>query len=179
MRLVFQEHYISTVCSFTEKKALSRLFFMEFRKTFQNSYSLEKACSATFVLTYFLDYHEKYAKNGPLPVNLFLLNKRTYRLIKWKCVIHKKVSFLLFYPWQRLYAPLMIIFWMLTKDTRTTFTSGGVYFLSNLYSISTKEINPLMHNILKWSDARWKSCSICCKILKVCLTIFGYCTWKG
>ena len=77
MKLVFQEHYISTVCSFIEKKALPRLFFMEFRKTFQNSYSLENAWPATFVLTYFLDYHEKYAKTDPCQLIYFYsINER-------------------------------------------------------------------------------------------------------
>ena len=33
--------------------------------------------------------------------------------------------------------------------------------------------NPLMHNVPKWSDTLLKSCSIYCKIFKVCLTILG------
>ena len=31
-----------------------------------------------------------------------------------------------------------------------------------------------MHNGPKWSDTLSKSCSICCKIFKVCLTILGH-----
>ena len=34
-----------------------------------------------------------------------------------------------------------------------------------------KGVNPLMHNVPKWSDTLHKSCSKCCKIFKVCLTI--------
>ena len=39
--------------------------------------------------------------------------------------------------------------------------------------------NPLMHNVPKWSDRLLKSCSICCKIFKVCLTILGHYALKG
>ena len=34
-----------------------------------------------------------------------------------------------------------------------------------------KHFNPLMHNFPKRSNTLYKSCSICCKIFKVCLTI--------
>ena len=30
-----------------------------------------------------------------------------------------------------------------------------------------------MHNVSKWLDTLQKSCSICCKVFKVCLTILG------
>ena len=39
--------------------------------------------------------------------------------------------------------------------------------------------NPLMHNISKWSDTLQKSCSICCKIFKVCLIILGHHALNG
>ena len=39
--------------------------------------------------------------------------------------------------------------------------------------------NPLMHNVLKWSDTLQKSCSICCKIFKVCLTILRRYALRG
>ena len=35
-------------------------------------------------------------------------------------------------------------------------------------------INPLMNNVLKWLDTLQKSCSKCCKIFKVCLTILAH-----
>ena len=48
----------------------------------------------------------------------------------------------------------------------------------NIYKENTRKwklelhrVNPLFHNVLKWSDTLWKSWSICCKIFKVCLTI--------
>ena len=31
-----------------------------------------------------------------------------------------------------------------------------------------------MHNVTKWSDTLWKSCSICCKIFKMCLIILRH-----
>ena len=40
-------------------------------------------------------------------------------------------------------------------------------------------INPLLGNVVKWSDTLLKSCSICCKIFKVCLTILRHCEVKG
>ena len=42
-----------------------------------------------------------------------------------------------------------------------------------------KLFSPLMHNVPKWSDTLSRSCSICCKIFKVCLTILGYYALKG
>ena len=39
--------------------------------------------------------------------------------------------------------------------------------------------NPLLRNVVKWSDTLLKCCSICCKIFKVCLTILRYCEVKG
>ena len=39
--------------------------------------------------------------------------------------------------------------------------------------------NPLMHNVPKWSDTLQKSCSKCCKLFKVCLTILGHYALKG
>ena len=38
---------------------------------------------------------------------------------------------------------------------------------------AVKHINPLMHNVPKWSDTLKKTCGKCCKIFKVCLTILG------
>ena len=43
----------------------------------------------------------------------------------------------------------------------------------------TYKINPLLHNVVKWSDTLLKSCSKCCKICKVCLTILRHCEVKG
>ena len=40
-------------------------------------------------------------------------------------------------------------------------------------------INPLLRNVVKWSDILQKSCSIRCKIFKVCLTILQYCEVTG
>ena len=52
-----------------------------------------------------------------------------------------------------------------------------------IYAIDTYvfdiDFNPLMHNIPKWSDTLQKSCSICRKIFKVCLTNLGHYTLKG
>ena len=39
--------------------------------------------------------------------------------------------------------------------------------------------NPLMHNVPKWSDTLQKSCSKCCKIFRVYLTILGHYALKG
>ena len=36
-------------------------------------------------------------------------------------------------------------------------------------------LNPLLRNVVKWSDTLSKSCSKCCKIFKVCLTILRHC----
>ena len=48
------------------------------------------------------------------------------------------------------------------------------------YRYNTQYIfNPLMHNVPKWSDTLYKSCSIFCKIFKVCLTILGHYALKG
>ena len=40
-------------------------------------------------------------------------------------------------------------------------------------------LNILMHNVPKWSDTLLKSCTICCKIFKVCLTILGFYALKA
>ena len=40
-------------------------------------------------------------------------------------------------------------------------------------------INPLMHNVPKWSDALLKSCSKCRKIFKLRLTMLGHYVLKG
>ena len=43
------------------------------------------------------------------------------------------------------------------------------------YSAKTLEsVKSLMLNVPKWSDTLQKSCSKCCKIFKVCLTILGH-----
>ena len=39
--------------------------------------------------------------------------------------------------------------------------------------------NPLMLNVREWSETLYKSCSKCCKIFKVCLTILGHYALKG
>ena len=44
---------------------------------------------------------------------------------------------------------------------------------SNFFYINTTGKNRYLLNVLKWPDTLWKSCSSCCKILKVCLTISG------
>ena len=41
------------------------------------------------------------------------------------------------------------------------------------------DVNPLMHNVPKWSDILLKSCSKYCKILKVCLNILGHYALNG
>ena len=41
-------------------------------------------------------------------------------------------------------------------------------------------LNLLLRNVVKWSDPPFKkSCSICCNIYKVCLTILWHCKVKG
>ena len=42
-----------------------------------------------------------------------------------------------------------------------------------------KMLNPLMHNVPKWSNTLYNSCSICCKIFEVCLTILELFACKG
>ena len=56
------------------------------------------------------------------------------------------------------------------------------YALSNLFDyyscvVKRNHLKPLMHNVAKWSDTLKESCSIWCKILKVCLTILRN-IWK-
>ena len=41
------------------------------------------------------------------------------------------------------------------------------------------KINPLMYNVLTWSDTLWKSYSISYKIFKVCVIILGHYKLKG
>ena len=38
--------------------------------------------------------------------------------------------------------------------------------------------NPLLRKVVKWSDTLLKSCSKCCRIFKVCLTILQHCEVK-
>lgn len=38
-------------------------------------------------------------------------------------------------------------------------------------SMQAKNLNPLVHNVPRWLDTLYKSCRICCKIIKICLTI--------
>ena len=45
--------------------------------------------------------------------------------------------------------------------------------------VTEEEINPLMHDVPKWSNSHQKSSSICYKIFKACLTIFGALCIKG
>ena len=42
-----------------------------------------------------------------------------------------------------------------------------------------QQINPLLRNVVKWSDTLKKACSIRCKIFKMCLTILQHCEVKG
>ena len=49
----------------------------------------------------------------------------------------------------------------------------------NLDTAKTSTLDPLMHNVSKWSNTLQKSCSICCKIFKVCLTILEQYALKG
>ena len=61
-------------------------------------------------------------------------------------------------------------------NTKWNFT-WSVY--SRLH-IGNRNVNPLIHNTPNWwSDMFWKSCSICYKVFKVCLTIFGMLRFKG
>ena len=48
-----------------------------------------------------------------------------------------------------------------------------------LRNVSDAYINLLLRIVVKWSDTLSKSCSICCRIFKVCLTILRYCEVKG
>ena len=51
----------------------------------------------------------------------------------------------------------------------------------NLWKIIkiVKIINPLLRNVVKWSDTLLKSWRICCKIFKVYLTILRHREVKG
>ena len=51
--------------------------------------------------------------------------------------------------------------------------------VTSIWNYHASMFNPLMHNVPKRSDALLKSCSICCKILKVCLNILGHYALKG
>ena len=46
-------------------------------------------------------------------------------------------------------------------------------------SKNSEHLNPLMHNVPKWSDTLLKSWNNCYKIFKVCLTILGHYALKG
>ena len=50
---------------------------------------------------------------------------------------------------------------------------------SRLSKRSQQKYENLMHNIPKWADTFKKSCSICCKVFKVCVTIFRCNELKG
>ena len=72
---------------------------------------------------------------------------------------------------------------------RTSFPKSTSRRLLLLYFHTAKSIlhfvwvktkfNPLLCNVVKWSDTHQKSYSICCKISKVCLTILRQCEVKG
>ena len=47
-----------------------------------------------------------------------------------------------------------------------------------IYIVEITLINPLLRNVVQWSDTLLKSCSICCKIFEVCLTILRHCEVK-
>ena len=47
--------------------------------------------------------------------------------------------------------------------------------ISDLPQHPLDNINPLLLNVVKWSGTLSKSCSICCKIFKVCMTILRHC----
>ena len=51
--------------------------------------------------------------------------------------------------------------------------------MNGVKSMESIRINPLMHNVPKWSDKLKKSCSKYCKIFEVSLTIFGDYALKG
>ena len=52
-------------------------------------------------------------------------------------------------------------------------------FLIPYYFFKLQFLNPLMHNVPKWSDTLWKSYSIFYKIFKICVTILGHYVLKG
>ena len=64
-----------------------------------------------------------------------------------------------------------IIFLILPIITKTIYVLLSIIFCSAL--------KPLMHNVLKWSDILLKSCSICFKIFKACLTVSRHYALKG
>ena len=61
-------------------------------------------------------------------------------------------------------------------DSKTVFKSSN----RDTMKKNKKEfiVNPLLHSVPKWSDTLLRSCSICCKIFKVCLAILGHYVFK-
>ena len=70
---------------------------------------------------------------------------------------------------------------ILNKETKSL-VQPTLFLLKDLHLVVHLALllfNPFMHNVPKWSDALLKSCSICCKIFKMCLTILGQYALKG
>ena len=69
-----------------------------------------------------------------------------------------------------------VLQWLRLKGKAGIFVQTYNFFYMNLINSMFQEnwVNPLIHNVRKWSDTLQKSCSICCKIFKVCLTIFEH-----
>ena len=65
-----------------------------------------------------------------------------------------------------------------SEDVRYSSNIAGINsFQTDLKTIFIESfINPLLRNVVKWSDTM---VSICCKIFKVCLTILRHCEVKG
>ena len=69
---------------------------------------------------------------------------------------------------------------ILEKTFNFMLMKGHKEFYHSLYNLFViKKFNPLMLNVPKWYDTLLKSCSICCKIFKVSLTILGHYALKG
>ena len=51
--------------------------------------------------------------------------------------------------------------------------------LSKFCNLDNLLLHPLIHNVPEWADTFQKSCSICCKVFKVCLAILGRYALKG
>ena len=52
------------------------------------------------------------------------------------------------------------------------------YFFRPIIPQNNHLINPLLRNVVKWSDTLKQSCSICCKIFKSCLVLLRHCEVK-
>ena len=58
-----------------------------------------------------------------------------------------------------------------------------IFYTAIGQQLGNKTVNPLIHNIPKWSDTLWSDTpkwpGKCCKINKVCLTILRHYALKG